>query len=433
MKFGKQMETASFDLPENWRPHLIHYKTLKKSIRLIVDELESRGLSTEWISTLDTVKTMRLDYIMDGDMEDIHPFIKITIDDPMSITAVDKPALLNLIPVTQRINTEPLSIKIELVRDSEFFHLLVHELSHAAALHEKEKTRFINDVDKLESQLTIAASPERKDLYNWREIFSLYMEAAIFKNETNEKYATESYKRSQEKLQWFTDELSRMNLTKRMTTRQSRIALAQFMAINAQLVHFKHFQSLNQTAIIKILKKHDKRSGLCASSEFSSFTKDNAIFIEGILTSLFNAIQTKLITIVPQPDDYDCPVCFSIAWRPIRLECGHVFCVRCLIKAHKKRLYDCPICRQEHAVGNADANNLDTSLQDFMLLYFPKEIKEKRKENQQEQMMLSKQMMKHHHHHHRNNHSRLPLRRISPPPPSHNANTPQRNKSCFIM
>jgi hypothetical protein len=66
MKFGKQMETASFDLPENWRPYLIHYKNLKKSIRLVVDELESQGISTEWLSNLDTEQAMKLDYIFDG-------------------------------------------------------------------------------------------------------------------------------------------------------------------------------------------------------------------------------------------------------------------------------------------------------------------------------------------------------------------------------
>lgn len=169
------METAAFDLPENWRPHLIHYKTLKKSIRLVVDELESRGLSTEWLNTLDTDKAMRLNYVFDGkyhiyifnfviahwnsllgDIKDPHPCIKITIDDPTSIAAVEEPALLKLIPVTEQLNTEPLSIKIELVRDSEFFHLLLHELSHAAALHDKEKNRFIGDVDTLEGQLIIA-------------------------------------------------------------------------------------------------------------------------------------------------------------------------------------------------------------------------------------------------------------------------------------
>ncbi|CAO3609707.1 unnamed protein product [Mucor hiemalis] len=371
MKFGKQMETAAYDLPENWRPHLIHYKTLKKSIRLVVDELEDRGFSTEWINTLDTEQAMRMDYIFDGDVKDPHPCIKITIDDPTSITTSEEPALLKLIPITQQLNTEPLSIKIELVRDSEFFHLLLHELSHAAALHDVEKDRFIGTVDTLESQLTIAASPQKKDLYAWREIFNLYIEAAIFKNESENHTTPQSYERSQEQLQWFTKELSRMNLTKKLTSKHSKKALTQFMAINAQLVHFKHFQALNQTAMIKILKKHDKRTNLSATSEFPTFA--------------------KTMPSLSKPDDYDCPVCYSIAWRPIRLECGHVFCVRCLIKAHKKRMYDCPICRQQHAVGNADAHNLDQTLQTFMLLYFPKEIKEKRKENELEQASLNKQ------------------------------------------
>ena len=54
-------------------------------------------------------------------------------------------------------------------------------------------------------------------------------------------------------------------------------------------------------------------------------------------------------------------------------------------------MFDCPICRQAHAVGNADAHNLDQTLQTFMLLWFPKEIKEKRKENELEQATLDKQ------------------------------------------
>ncbi|KAG2213903.1 hypothetical protein INT47_001172 [Mucor saturninus] len=424
MKFGKQMETAANDLPENWRPYLIHYKTLKKSIRLVVDELESRGLSTEWINTLDTDQAMRLDYIFDGDVKDPHPFIKITIDDPTSISSSEEPTILKLIPITEQLNTEPLSIKIELVRDSEFFHLLLHELSHAAALHDVEKDRFIGNVDSLEEQLTIAASPQKNDLYAWREIFNLYMEAAIFKDVSQGQYSPHSYQRSQNQLQWFTTELSRMNLTKKLSSRHSKKALTQFMAINAQLVHFKHFQSLNQTAMIKILKKHDKRTSLSATSEFPSFAKSNAIFVEGVLMSLYNAVQTKLITIVPQPDDYDCPVCFSIAWRPIRLECGHVFCVRCLIKAHKKRLYNCPICRQEHAVGNADAHNLDQKLQSFMLLYFPKEIKEKRKENEREQATLNRQQ-----------HLKcsLPPRRLATTINHRVITTPPRESSCNIM
>ncbi|KAG1483496.1 hypothetical protein G6F57_002686 [Rhizopus arrhizus] len=369
MKFGKQMETAAYNLPENWRPHLIHYKTLKKSIRLVVDELESRGLSTEWINTLDTEEAMKLDYTLSGDTGKPQPCIKITIDDPASIPLSGEPILLKLIPMTQSITTEPLSIKIELVRDSEFFRLLLHELSYAAALHDTEKERFLGIIDGLENQLTVVASPQKDDLCGRQQ----------------------SSKTSQEQLEWFTQELTRMKLAKKFINKYSKVALTQFLSINAQLVQFKQFQTLNQTAMIKILKKHDKRSGLCATSEFSSFAKDNAVFIESVLSGLFHTIQTKIITIVPQPDDYDCPVCYSIDWRPNRLEFGHVFCVRCLIKAHKKRLYDCPVCRQEYAVGNADATNLDQSLQNFMLMYFPREIKEKRSENVKEQAAISNQ------------------------------------------
>lgn len=64
------------------------------------------------------------------------------------------------------------------------------------------------DTDSFELQ----ASPQKKDLYAWREIFNLYMEAQIFRNETEGQYSPQSYERSQEKLEWFTKELTRMNL-----------------------------------------------------------------------------------------------------------------------------------------------------------------------------------------------------------------------------
>lgn len=82
-----------------------------------------------------------------------------------------------------------------------------------------------------------------------------------------------------------------------------------------------------------------------------------------------------------------CPVCMSIAWRPIRLVCGHVFCVRCLIKAQKKHMDDCPLCRHPTAVQQACALNLDVPMQNFMKMYFPKEIKQKKKENEREQAL----------------------------------------------
>lgn len=38
------------------------------------------------------------------------------------------------------------------------------------------------------------------------------MEAAIFKHEAEGQYSRQSYQRSQSQLQWFTEELARMNL-----------------------------------------------------------------------------------------------------------------------------------------------------------------------------------------------------------------------------
>lgn len=88
-----------------------------------------------------------------------------------------------------------------------------------------------------------------------------------------------------------------------------------------------------------------------------------------------------------------CPVCMSVAWRPIRLACGHVFCVRCLIKAQKKKMDSCPLCRHPTAVKHASSLNLDVPMQNFLKLYFPREIKQKKKDNEREQAIEDIQAM----------------------------------------
>lgn len=110
------------------------------------------------------------------------------------------------------------------------------------------------------------------------------------------------------------------------------------------------------------------------------------------------------MTIIPQPDDYSCPICQDIYWKPIRLACGHVFCVRCLVKAQARRVKNCPICRAENAVENATADQLggwkvkppmhscaisklcsaDTARMNMIKLYFPKEVKKKARDNGRE-------------------------------------------------
>jgi hypothetical protein len=46
-------------------------------------------------------------------------------------------------------------------------------------------------------------------------------------------------------------------------------------------------------------------------------------------------------------DDYACLICTSIAFKPIRLACGHLFCVRCLVKMQRAGKAECPLCRSK--------------------------------------------------------------------------------------
>ncbi|KAF9056949.1 hypothetical protein BDP27DRAFT_1344261, partial [Rhodocollybia butyracea] len=47
-----------------------------------------------------------------------------------------------------------------------------------------------------------------------------------------------------------------------------------------------------------------------------------------------------LLPIIPQLDDYSCVIRTNIAFKPIRLGCGHLFCVR-------RSTGDCPMCRAQ--------------------------------------------------------------------------------------
>lgn len=40
------------------------------------------------------------------------------------------------------------------------------------------------------------------------------------------------------------------------------------------------------------------------------------------------AVGDILLPIIPHIDDYECAICTSIAFKPIRLACSHLFCVR---------------------------------------------------------------------------------------------------------
>lgn len=286
------------------------------------------------------------------------------------------------------------SLVIELEQDDEFFKMLLEELEQAASLQDATSERFKEDISTLETRMTKVASPSQKtDMYNWRKIFAIYMDAQIFQGTAESDRSFRSVERAKTQMGWFVEQLSKSNLLIKLKTKESKHAFEQFIKLNTELITMKHYQVLNQTAIRKILKKHDKRSGLTASQSFPEVVSMDQLFSPKLAGILYATITSRLTTIIPQPEDYSCPVCMNVAWRPIRLACNHVFCVRCLIKAQKKGMHSCPLCRHPTAIKTATALNLDEGLQNFLKLYFPIEIKDKKRDNEREQAIEDVQAM----------------------------------------
>ncbi|ORX55743.1 hypothetical protein DM01DRAFT_258652 [Hesseltinella vesiculosa] len=197
------------------------------------------------------------------------------------------------------------SIVVELERDDEFFFMLMNELQGAVRLQSETYDQFEADIDELETRMVKVASPnEKSDMYTWRQIFSLYMDAQIFEGRIETDRSIHSIQKAKQQMAWFTSRLMQENLVKKLKNKVSQNALKQFMALNTELITIKHYQALNQTAMTKILKKHDKRSGLTASSRFPDFVGADQFFTPKLAKMLYTSIIDKLTTIIPQPDDY---------------------------------------------------------------------------------------------------------------------------------
>jgi len=82
-------------------------------------------------------------------------------------------------------------------------------------------------------------------------------------------------------------------------------------------------------------------------------------FADSLARAVCYVISENLLSIIPDIDDYTCPVCASLTFKPgklpilyhscriVRLACSHVFCIRCLVMLQRQRKAKCPICRAE--------------------------------------------------------------------------------------
>ncbi|KAL5511264.1 hypothetical protein ACEPAH_4479 [Sanghuangporus vaninii] len=258
----------------------------------------------------------------------------------------------------------------------------------------------------------VPGGKSKSDLYTWREIFQLYMETEVFESMHESDRGERDVAEAERRLALFAEQVTARGLNdkRNLGFKESRDALEKFLQLNVLILNLKKFQFANAEAARKILKKHAKRTALpfpipqleaCTktveiNSQVFSLRRthhpgdsqtDILTLIPTSKTSLAHllvqAVGETLLPIIPHLDDYSCLICTSIAFKPIRLDCGHLFCVRCLVKMQKRGQDQCPCCRAP-TVLKADRSNVDWAMLNFMQDWFPRETAQKLKQNEKE-------------------------------------------------
>ncbi|EEP82130.1 predicted protein [Uncinocarpus reesii 1704] len=284
------------------------------------------------------------------------------------------------VTVPGEFNT-PREVEIPLHADAEFFQILQGELSALNQLQERERQELDFQIKLLRETIvkttntTLGRSGHAS--YTWREIFRLYIESQVFFSTNEFDSGERTSAQAQQQLVKYQESLSQGNRYKKLG-KDGRIALESFLRINSALLQNQKFQEINRIALRKILKKFDKRTALRV---YPAIPLLEPFLTQNIARLLCQSISQELLTIVPQINDYLCPICLSIAFKPVRLRCNHVFCIRCLVVMQQARQNQCALCRED-VVMEATSDNLDRELLVFLSTVFPKETKAKQKENE---------------------------------------------------
>ncbi|KAJ6617580.1 SPX domain-containing protein [Mycena sp. CBHHK59/15] len=463
MHFSKTYAQLLLDLPPELSENAIQYRQLKKLINQVVMELSSLGLGPTVLHDLlqlsaDTSgkgkgkerASTHVVYEFSSDSGRIEPRLRLWVDPPNAppppsriVSADDDDAdvhedesQVGLLWALQRRGgagpevVDPTTNKVEIViplaSDSAFFQLLATTLQalaeHLLAIHRQfvrtleELTRTVSESARPVSSTSakfkahsalnadaggvrVDASRSKSDLYSWREIFQLYVEAEVFESVSERTRGERTIEESETRLKQFAERVTTRGLGdgRKLKLPQSRKALESFLELNLFILNVKKFELANAEATRKILKKHTKRTALpVADAGPLALLPQCDTSLPRILVQ---ELGTTLLPIIPSLDDYACLICTSIAFKPIRLSCGHLFCVRCLVKMQKRGSADCPMCRMPCVLradrcasslllpvpcANIPPANVDWALLNFMRDWFPEEAHVKLRQNENE-------------------------------------------------
>lgn len=403
MKYGHEYSQllASEGFPAVWVSSAISYRELKKCIKKVQQELLALGLDTETLQHLPNkfgVKTPEEEKSQFA-RRDSTPFVPelwiavdkgngsfidagLTQDTRQHLSGSnDHDNLLEHEPVDDlRYNADGLDAKLQrrpslrseirwvnipLSTASTFFNLLDPKLAQLDAIQQAEEKRLEGTIITLGNIIDELTRPVTKrgkykpqvDTAIWREILALYIDSTVFFSTYEQDHGSRTFLKAKSQLEIFSDRLVKQGLANKFNTSQSKVAFEQFVNINLDILKAMHFQELNNEAVRKILKKFDKRTALGAAKAYQGLTLSGP-FAKSIATDMCAAISSKVVTVVPQMDDYTCPICCDLAWRPIRLGCcNSIYCIRCVIQLQKDDKDKCPMCR-ESSVMRATAGKL---------------------------------------------------------------------------
>lgn len=397
-EFKETLDREAF--PEHWLAAAIPYSQLKKCLKKVQRELEGLGLDKETLQHLLAEQTVSPNgepiplarYNLDhASSQTLQPRLSVFVHlrDGQVVDAALSPASRAFLqklsgrqpcsPSLDAIRVETAAygppdtvgtaggglerIEVPLVFDGEFFNILQTDVDSLDALQQQEEKTMEASITILGEEISAVARPSKKfsksDISRWREIFDLYVDAQVFFSSHELDHGSRSSTKAVKQLVWFQKEVQSRGLLEKFKVPSSRLAYARFLHLNAALLQNLKFQEINKTAITKILKKFDKRTSLGASVSFRSAVRSQKFLAGNVAKKLCAQLSQEVVAVVPRVEDYSCPVCFCVAWVPVRLRCSHVFCVRCVIKMQRENKKDCPLCRDE-VVLEADLSKSPT-------------------------------------------------------------------------
>ncbi|KAL2024832.1 hypothetical protein VTK56DRAFT_5653 [Thermocarpiscus australiensis] len=395
MKFGHAFQEAleANRYPRHWVDKAIPYRQLKKILGKVRQELIRNGYDPDTLHRL--LADHNAEYRLESDNSHllrpklvVRPSLCDHSPEHATEPAADGSNRSSPEPDDDHEENDDDWVKIPLDSDKRFFGLLQSDVNELDTLQGEERQSMNNKIHDLGAEISEVAKPRKglirlskSDLYRWREIFELYLAAEVFFSTSEVSGGPRDGEKARKQLVWFQEEVSKRQLPQKFKIESSAVAYSHFLALNATLLQNLQFQELNQKAVTKIIKKFDKQTSLGVKTTFPKVMYPAHFISESISKDICAQLAREVVNLVPQVVDYTCTICLSICWLPVRLDCNHVFCIRCMINMQSRNKRFCPLCRAD-VILRANENHIDMKLVHFLEKWFPKETKEKQRYNE---------------------------------------------------